>query len=57
MSRRDILLLLAVAVVWGINFAVIKRRLGSTSPGKVAPFSLLVLVTGLPGASLFGKKQ
>lgn len=24
MSRRDSLLLLAVAVVWGINFAVIK---------------------------------
>jgi len=24
MSRRDILLLLAVAVVWGVNFAVIK---------------------------------
>lgn len=23
MSRRDILLLLAVAVVWGVNFAVI----------------------------------
>ena len=32
MSRRDILLLLAVAVVWGINFAVIKTGLRSVPP-------------------------
>ena len=32
MSRRDSLLLLAVAVVWGINFAVIKTGLRSVPP-------------------------
>lgn len=32
MSRRDILLLLAVAVVWGVNFAVIKTGLRSVPP-------------------------
>ena len=31
--------------------------IGVYSAGKVVPFSLLVPVTGLPGASLFGKKQ
>lgn len=32
MKKRDILLLLAVAVVWGINFTVIKIGLRSTPP-------------------------
>ena len=32
MERRDVLLLLAVAVVWGVNFAVVKTGLRSVPP-------------------------
>lgn len=32
MARRDVLLLLAVAVVWGVNFAVVKTGLRSVPP-------------------------
>ena len=32
MERRDVLLLLAAAVVWGVNFAVVKAGLRSMPP-------------------------